>query len=734
MTASSRFAFPGLAGAVALLSTCAFAAEDAEKAPDGDPSALAPIIVTAQKRSEDVQTVPISISVIGNEQLEQMHATQLSDYVGYVPGLQMAPGGSPGVGSVSVRGIAPLGSNATVSTYIDETPLGSSSFYAATAGNVLDLLPYDVESFQVFRGPQGTLWGAGALGGVIQYVTKQPDLEQRSVRVGGDVFALDGAGDLGVGGRASVNLPLVPGKLAISASVARQETPGYIDNVRTGEKDQNGYSQTAGRFALRWKPSDELSVALAAIKQKVSSDSATGVALDPALRPIYGERRDNNYGPELNDRDLEYFSATVNWEADFADFVSATSYSHTTNHTVTDASEIYGVLFPLLGQPAPGRSDFDSNLRLYKATQEFRLASKQDDRFEWLVGTFFTRENSQNYQRARAQHDDGTPIEGLDPLAIIGLPSIYKEYALFGSATWKFNERFDVAAGLRWARNEQEFRQIALGVIVPPTNTPGGSSENVRTWSISPRWHIDRNTMLYARIATGYQPGGPNVILPGIPASVDADTLTNYEVGLKTSLLDQRLVLDAAVYNINWNKIQVGATQGGANYLVNGGTANSKGMEFSAVYSPITGLRLGLNAAYTDAGLTESVPSINGLDGDRLPFVAKWSGSLTADYLFPLRGGWTAHVGGGLRYISSRTTSVTHSPQALPLDAYTALDVNADIANERWTLRFFVKNLTNRNVYVLQSPLLSAATGTISSVRGVPLQPRTVGVGFDVNF
>ncbi|MBN8887690.1 MAG: TonB-dependent receptor [Rudaea sp.] len=735
MATKTRFAIPTLVSAFALLAVAAHAADDVTKPADSNnpDNTLAPIIVTAQKRSEDVQSVPISISVIGSEQLEQMHATQLSDYVNYLPGVQMITSGTPGLGAVAMRGISPLGSNATVSTYIDETPLGSSSFYARSAGNVLDLLPYDVESFQALRGPQGTLWGAGALGGVIQYVTRQPDLDQFSMRVGGDVFGLDGSGGLGVGARASLNAPLIPGQLGLSVSLARQNTPGYIDNHRTGESDQNSFSQTAGRVALRWKATDDLTISLAAIKQKIDGDNNANVALDPlTLQPIYGKRYNNNYVPEPTTRDLDYFTATVNWDAGFADFVSATSYSQTIQRGVQDATMTYGVLFPAFGQPAPGLSDFRLKLNLYKVTQEFRLASKSDDRFEWLVGTFYTNETSRNYQRASAEKFDGTPIPGLDPLALAQLPSSYKEYALFGNVTWKFNDKFDIGAGLRWARNEQEFTQISSGSILPTTITPGSSAETVRTWSVGPRWHLTPDTMLYARVATGYQPGGPNVVLPGVPATVGADTLTNYEFGLKTSLIDHRLILDAAVFNIDWKKIQVSASNNVATYLVNGGTANSKGLEFSALYTPVNGLRLGLNGAYTDAKLTENVPAVGGLDGDRLPFIPKWSGSATADYSFPLSGSWTMRVGGGLRYVGDSYTMVNHSPLALPMDSYAAVDLNADIANDRWTVRFFVKNATNKNVYVSLSPIQNGGTGAISQVSGTPLQPRIVGVGFDL--
>ncbi|WP_137914777.1 TonB-dependent receptor [Rudaea sp. 3F27F6] len=729
---ANRFEIPTIASVLALLSSCAFAAEPADKPAESEANALAPIIVTAQKRSENVQVVPISISVLGSERLEQMHATQLADYANYMPGLQVISSGTPGAGTVAMRGISPLGANSTVSTYIDETPLGSSSFYAHASGNILDLLPYDVESFQAFRGPQGTLWGAGALGGVIQYTTRKPDLDETSLRAGMDMFGVDGAGNVGVTARAQINLPLVPGQLALSASAARQDTPGYIDNVRRGGNDQNGYSQTAGRVALRWKASDDLDIALSAIKQKVDADNDSNVALDPVtLRPLYGKWRNDNYVAESNRRDLDYLSATVNWDAGFADFVSATSYSRTSFSSVVDGSKSYGMLFGLFGQP-PGVVPFQADLRLYKTTQEFRLTSKPDDRFEWLVGTFYTNETSRNYQVAGALNTDLVPVAGLDPLFVAQLPSSYKEYALFGNVTWKFGEKFDIAAGLRWARNEQEFRQVSTSLVLPSTDRLGSSAENVRTWSIGPRWRIGADTMLYARVATGYQPGGPNVVLPGIPPTVAADTLTNYEAGVKTDLFDHRLTLDAAVYNIDWRKIQVTATQAGFSYTVNGGKANSRGFEGSAVYSPVAGLRLGFAAAYTDATLSENVPSIGGLDGDRLPYAPKWSGSATADYTFALNGSWTARIGGGVRYVGERVTTVTHSPLALPLGAYEAVDLNADIANDRWTVRLFVKNLTNKGAYLSATPLTSALTGAIVDVRATPLQPRVIGVGFDV--
>jgi len=720
---------------LALIASAGAHAQDAAK-PDADNSAtLGTIVVTAEKRSEDIQQVPMSIGVINESQLENLHATQLSDYAGYIPGFTVVNGGSPGQAMLGIRGVTPLSAGSTVATYIDETPLGTSSNYGGGSTDVLDLLPYDFQSVEVLRGPQGTLYGAVALGGVLRYVTKQPDLDQFSWRVGADGFTTEGGSDAGFGGHFGFNAPIVAGQLALSASFARQDSPGYIDNVRTGEKDQDSFSQQVAHVQLLWHASDALSVKLQAIQSKIDSDSSTAVALDPiSLKPIYGDLKDDNFIPEPFKKDVNYYNATVNWDLGFADFVSATSYAENTQHSALDASLVYGVVFPLFGLPSPGISAVTYDLKLYKTTQEFRLTSKSDGQVEWLLGAFYTDENSKQDQAASAQFLDYSSIPGLDPLAVVGLPSTYKEYAFFGDLTYKINTTFDVTGGLRYAHNKQSFEENTRGALTGVVHISGDSSEDVVTWSFSPRMHLTADQMLYLRIATGYQPGGPNIALPGVPPSVDASTLTNYEVGWKAMFDDNRVMIDAAVFDVEWDKIQVSAAANGVAYLANGGTARSSGIEFSTLYSPVAGLRLGLNGAYTDAKLTEDVPSLGGVNGDRLPAVPKWATSATADWSFPVFTGWTGRIGGGIRYVGDTVSGVQSAGSTYPQDSYSVADFNADISNDRWTVRFYVKNLTDERVFTNLSALPSALTGEVMQVKGVPLQPRTIGIGFDAKF
>lgn len=695
------------------------------------------IVVTAQKRVENLQDVPVSISVVGNRQLEDLHVTQLTDIAAYVPGFQVDNTGSPGQTALSLRGVAPVGPGQTVGTYIDDTPVGSSSFYARGAVFALDLLPYDIERLEVLRGPQGTLYGASTIGGLLKYVTRSPDLENFEFRAGADVLSMADADDMGVGGRVGINAPLVEGKVAVRASYAYQKMPGYVDNPVLGVEDQNEYEQDGGRVALLWQINDAASLRLSGMWQSVDSDdNATEVSsLPPSLVPIAGGRSNNNVIPQPFTKDLAFYSATLNWNLGWADFVSATSYSETTTHQQQDGTPTYGIVFDLFAGIPDGQAAFILDLDLEKWTQEFRLTSGTDGRVEWLIGGFFTDEDSANHQLVPGKFPDGSSIVGLDPLADLSIPTTYREYSVFADLTWKFTERFDVTVGARWAHNDQDFAQLSAGgPLVPEGALPSQSSEEVWTYMLSPRFHLSEGTMFYGRVASGYRPGGPNVPLPGAPLQVDADSLVNYEVGLKTEFYERRAFVDVALFYVDWSDIQLAVANGGVTFLDNAGNAESKGIELSTAFMPTDGLRLGLNLAYTDATLAEDVPPPGvGSAGDRLPAIPEWSGSLTADYSFSLGSAWNGSIGAGYRYVGERISAVQSDPTAVPADSYSALDLTASVSRDHWTVRLFARNVSDEHA-VLTNGLVSNALNQPQFVTATPLQPRTVGLALDVTF
>lgn len=716
---SARAALAASAAAAALLSATAASAQA--------PVSVDELIVTAQKREENLQDVPISISVVNAEGLQQRGAAQLSDYAAFIPGLQVDSLGSPGRSIISLRGITPLASSATIGIYLDDAPVGSSGLYNRSNVFSLDMMPYDIQRVELLRGPQGTLYGASAIGGLLKYVTVEPSLTEFSGRAGGELFAIEESSDAGYAGNVLVNVPIVQGLVGLTASYSRRITPGYIDNVLSGERDINEAQQEGARAALLFRPNDRFSVRLQAIWQETDADDSSSYLIAATGPQPYDRFQTPQPRPEPFDGEFEYYSAVVDYDLGFASLTSTTSYSTIDTFERADATRLYGVL-------VGGESDFDSYLSTEKWSQEVRLTSPASDRFEWLLGVFYTDEENTHDQLVYVfDAATGALLPGLNPLATVGLPSTYKEWAVFGNATYKFNEQFHVTGGLRYAENDQNFRQISAGAVVPPANVPGTSKEDVLTFSISPQYHLSPDTMLYGRVATGYRPGGPNVALPGVPPAVDSDTLTDYEVGLKSVLLDGRLRLDLAAFYMDWKDIQIGVQfPNGVGGLANAGTARSQGFEGMVVWEPTDGLTLGLNGAYTDAKLTEDTPpSVGGKDGDRLPRVPKWSGSVTADYVWDVSGATTAQVGAALRYTGKRYSAAESSPLAVEIDSYTALDLNGSLTfAEKWTLRAYVRNALDSKGELLRQ-VSTANPGFISIV---PLQPRTVGVGIDVAF
>ena len=693
------------------------------------------ITVTAQKREEAITDIPVSISVVSGERLTSLGVGSLVDFAAYVPGVNVGSGGSPGQTSITLRGIAPVGPGATVSTHVDDSPMGGSSNYSRASAFALDLFPNDIERVEILRGPQGTLYGASAMGGLLRYVTRTPDPSEFAAQASGEIFSVADAGSLGYGGNIRVNVPLAE-NAAFSASLFTRETPGYVDNTFTGEDDQNELSQTGGRLAVFWQPSANFTVNLSAMFQDIDSANNGQVYLDPVtLQTFDGPRTTRNIIAEPFEKRERYYAARLNWDLGFADFTSITSVSNTQNYQFTDASRIFGSIFPLLtgGAVPAGTSEFNIFLDLEKVTQEFRLTSSGDTRLQWLLGAFYTDEESVNQQFASAADFNGNLIAGLHPLAIVSLPSAYEEVAIFGNASFDLTDRLTIGGGVRLARNEQDFAQISEGVLVGGTTTlRGESSEDVFTYMLNATFDLTDQTMLYGRVATGYRPGGPNVALLGVPPQVDADRLINYEVGVKSDFWDGRALIEATAYWIDWEDIQLAQAVGGVSALVNGDTARSRGIELQAVVAPTDGLRLGFNAGLVDSVLTADAPALNGVDGDRLPGVPQYNYSVTADYSWGLQNGWDARVGGGVRWVGDRNVSYPASASFMVLDSYHSVDLNGEISNGAWALRGYVRNLTDEDVYV-SGTRMTNALGVPVFVMGTLLQPRTVGLVLSVS-
>ncbi len=527
--------------------------------------------------------------VVDQEQIDNLHATELADFAAYIPSLQVNSQGAPGRVTIALRGLAPISSGSTIGTYIDETPVGSSGLYQAATTFQLDLLPDDISRVEILRGPQGTLYGANTLGGLVKYVTRDPSLAEYEFRLGGGISGVESAGDPGWDVRAGVNLPLVRDRLGLRASYAQNEVPGFINNVVNGQEDINDGTQQSARVALLWEPNDKIRVQFTAFGQRIESDNNSIVSLNPVtLRPNFGDLTNQIFLNEPFEKEIGLVALTLDWDLGWATVTSATSYADISTDNRIDATAQYGLLPLALGLDDSALAPFDLGLDLEKFTQEVRLTSRRDERFFWQLGAYYTYEDANQTQLLTLQQLDGTPYPGFEVAAHIALPSTYEEIAFFANTSFRFTDWFKLSAGGRYSHNDQTFAQVTTdGIpgVVDLGTIPGTSEENVYNFMVSPEVQVSKDQLLYLRIASGYQPGGPNVVPPGappsIPAVVDSSSLVSYELGWKSEFFENRVLFDVAAYHIDWSDIQVGAVVDGFGVLINGGQASVNGIELT---------------------------------------------------------------------------------------------------------------------------------------------------------
>ncbi len=725
------------------------------------------VVVTAQKRSQNVQDVPEQVSVVSSQFIDQLHATSLADISGYVPGLELASGGAPGETALGLRGVFPISSNVTVATYVDDTPVGGSSLYSNAAAFSLDLLPYDVANIQVLSGPQGTLYGATTLGGLLKYQLTQPNLHTFHAQVGGDIEGVEHGGDVGGGARFTLNGPIVDGQLAFIASYAYENTPGYVDNVQQGTTGVNGVRQQGARLGLLWVPTPKLRVELNALFQQVDADDLGEVALKAgSARPVAGELKNDNFVPQTFRKGIDVLSDRTTYDFGFADLTSVTSYQYTNSSQVEDATYAFspvavggfgapaqtlGPVATSLGQPTGIPVLLDQHIQLRKYTEEIRLASKPNPHFEWLLGAYVTYEHSSLDQDLSVANLNGSrratyPLGGANvssALETIALPAIYREYAGFGDFTWHLTPKLDISGGVRYSYNAQDFKQSTAFNVAPiPSVGVGHSNDTVVTFSASPSYKLSRDVNVYLRFASGYQPGGPNVLLAGVPPSVAADTLMQYEIGLKSQFLNRRGTLDVAAFYNEWDNIQVAELDeaAGTSFIGNNGSAKTEGFDATSSFVVIPGLTLGGTFNYTYAAFTSINPATAATFGAKvgslLTQTPRFSGSVQVTWLRPLVADWNYGAGAALRLESSRISATNYfTPQQAPgaglyyrEPGFGALDLNASVSNARYTVRLYAKNITDQRSYN------SFATINGPQIGGILIQPRTVGLSVDARF
>ncbi|MDJ0653338.1 MAG: TonB-dependent receptor [Xanthomonadales bacterium] len=670
---------------------------------DPDGFVIEEIIVTAQKREERLMDVPLSISAFTDSALADVGAVSLADFLQTAPGVGIVDS-EGGTQNIQIRGISSVAGNATVGYYLDELP-----FSYIGLSRVPDVRTYDVERVEILRGPQGTLYGDGSIGGTIRILTKEPELDRFAA--GFDLMGSSTTdGDSNSALNAMVNIPLSEGTSAFRMVASVEDYGGWVDNVASGVDDQNERDITDYRAKFRYMPNDDLDMVFSAwhseqdtIGNTLATDDRTTVDQAPTV-----------------DTEYDVYSATIRYSFDSMDLVSATS--------LMDFDETSTTFIPL----APGFAvPFFNPVQTETFSQELRLASTSPGNFRWTAG-FIYRDMDQN------------SISDIPDLMITQDQTFESEsWAVFGEATWTLmEEKLDLTLGLRYfeddAFNSEVIDEATLAIVqtIDPnfTGTVDQSFDSTNP-RLNLSYRANDDWIVYGNIAKGFRTGQSQPVITllqsvffgvNVPTGIDPETMWSYEVGTKGTFMDGRAQLEAAVYHNDWEDLQVlVVVNPPVRGLVNGGDATTQGIELGLTLLPMEDLQLRFTGGYTDAEFTEPVAGINIADGDRIPNVPEFTLSAAATYRWPVfNDSLQGFLYAGAQYASDRTDTVNFAKDS---DETTVVDFRIGVEGEVWSGYLFADNLTDEDGAL--APYFQGGAGPALRYR-----PRTIGAKISASF
>jgi iron complex outermembrane receptor protein len=661
------------------------------------------IVVTAQKREAALQDVPFSVAAASEAQIRNSGATNVIDLSRNFAGLTMTDLG-PGQSQVAIRGISAgqivrdqPGVKESVGVYLDESAISVSLFTP-------DLDLFDLERFEVLRGPQGTLFGAGSSGGTVRYITRQPQLGKTEGAA--EVSGYTGTDtDVGYSAKGAINVPMGDTS-ALRLVGYYNELAGFIDSVYPGRakrEDVNSGERYGARVAMLFQPSETISITPRIVYQKLKTDGYPRIdyynilgnpytTTEPPVDP--GERGQvTQFREGIDD---EFLLGDLKMEFGFGGvtLTSVTSYTDRDVVVLRDASQLTGsVTFGSFGGTS---AETRMNSPLYDTTalkswsQELRLASDGGGAFEWLVGAF--------YQDVQRDYGQNLPTPGYDALLISrGLPPSsgfnappdtpyysqvpydFNQFALFGEGTLHFSDQWSLTAGLRYYDFSEDRLLTFAGVFADQgyTNEPGSTSSDGFSPRVIVAFEPNDDVLLTAQVARGFRLGGINDPLNvGLCQGTDIDTYSghptfedetvlNYEVGAKTLLADGRVTLNAAVFYSDIKDLQVIADAGScSSRIVLNADAESKGAELELFARPSDNWDFGISATYVEAEITKSrlTPTgqpIAGIrEGNRLPTSPEFQAAASATYSFPFSGDLEGFGTFTFQYVGSSYTQL----------------------------------------------------------------------------
>lgn len=705
------------------------------------PMQLQEVIVTAEKRRETLLEAPVSVTVVSGQALEQRHEVKLADYLAQIPGISVQDNGFGQV-DFSIRGIGSSPFLApTVGVEVDGVPIGSSNA-AGDAALKPDIDPNDMANIQVLYGPQGTLYGDDAMGGLVEFTTVKPDLERFSGRVEADASTVAGGG-VGSAQRAMVNLPVIDGTLALRISGFLRHDPGFIDDVESGQKNVNDDSAKGGRIDMLWQIASNASLRLNALAQDGNANGDAEEILNSDYQSVNGDLKGIGRGG-FNEFQTKYrfYTATLDIDLGWAHLLSLSGYNTTNFVADLDLTNVFG---PIFGTPPFVLFPLAQDDRTDKFSQEIRLTSPSNQPLEWIAGLYYTHEQT-TFAQTLTDVDTmtGGPFPGFPTpvlsAPLVNPPTTFHDYAGYLTLTYHFSPKFDLEAGGRYTSETTDIPYTSATGLIAGAPTPASSEkDNATTFLASARYHITPDQMAYLRVASGFRPGGSNGVLPGVPATYGPDKTVNYELGYKGSYLDRRLELETALFYIDWTNIQLSAlNEYSEGFTVNGNKARSQGAQFSGQYLIGYGLSAGLSVTYTDAAMIGAGPASSGaVAGAALPYANKWSANFNLQERFPITPRWqgSAQVIYGFfgdRYgpFNSIVPPAPQQPQIF-IPHYSTVDLLAGISDGRYAVNLFLRNLTDtRGITSLQAE----GGGGNGDLQATIITPRTIGISLTANF
>ncbi len=751
----------------------------AADAPAADNTSLEEIVVTAEKRESTVQKTPISITAISGAQLLAQGLSTLEDVAAQTPGISMKQF-SPGQTEYEMRGLPSSGgSSATVGLYVNDVPM------AASAGSfngkaLIDPDLFDLARVEVLRGPQGTLYGAGSMGGTIRLITASPEFNKVEVASQSIVSGTDHGG-LNWGQSGMVNLPLIDDKLALRLVGTDKYDDGWINRivvnpfpigptgacgwptctrgnvqaapVVSNDPDSNWERLVGGRAALRYQPTDDLSIDLLGMYQGLSlggfpqADESVGIDALSHYQP-------SDIPTTFKDT-FKVFSLSINYDMGFAKLTSnSANWVHESAWTA-DATESTQYLFNYFyGFSSPAPIPYYNSDHTQQLSQELRLTSEGNGRAQWVLGAFYS-----DFKSILEQFNGNVAYAGLstggpaaNPTGIIytdNSPYHIKQYALFAEGSYLITDTIKATIGVRGFKYQSLLDYDESGIYsssgnaTPVTGNVEGSASGVNP-KVNIFYEPNQDLTLYAQIAKGFRPGGvnlPDAVPPcatPVPTSYGPDSIWNYEIGEKARFADGKISVNADVFYIRWNDLQQNLTLPCSYpFTANVGTAESYGPELEINSQVSRDFALSLSGSYTQAHVTSVNPSLLGNTiGSVQPLVAgipvlnvpKYDVTAAINFSHPVTDNYK---------VTARLSATTTGPfydinyAVAEVPGYTMADARFGLVGGPWAVYVFAHNLTDKiailttNTHSWSEPTPALDTPSVTT-------PRTIGL--EVNF